>query len=315
MPRVSEFFETKNTKGALGIEIEVEGSNLPPDSSLQPYWHGTHDGSLRGECREYVFNKPLSLKDTAAALQHMQTVFTVNRTTINPSIRCGVHVHVNVNDLTINQLFAFAAAYYVFEELITRWCGTGRQGNLFALRAIDAYSVVDSLHSFFQTRRHAFLSTDEIRYAACNYCSLKKFGSLEFRQLGTPADLSRVYRWAYLLDTLKANSIKYFERPGNVVMDVSGYGYDEFVRRLLPEDLANEFVFCHSDYAECMRRGMRLVQDWAFECPPEDSFTVRTRKSILTDFVPVPQAVEVVGLEEEDEDTDYIYSDDEEENQ
>lgn len=304
MATVSEFFRTKPVKGDLGIEIEVEGQNLPPDEEFTPEWRATNDSSLRGESREYVFAKPLTLVQSQLALAKMQKVFLANKTTLIPSIRTGVHVHINVNDLTINQLFAFAATYYVFEELVTRWCGPGRQGNLFALRLVDAYEVIQNLISFLQSQRAGYLSTNDIRYAACNYCSLHKFGSLEFRQMGTPTDLSKVYRWATLLHTLKTSSVKYFERPANVVMDVSGYGYEAFVRRILPDDLADEFVFSQPDFAACMRRGMRLVQDWAFECPPEDVFQVAKPKPLrkfIFDTPAAPQPVDWSTIDLPDE--------------
>jgi hypothetical protein len=48
---------------------------------------------------------------------------------------------------------------------VTNWCGPGRQGNLFALRAVDAYDIVNRLRTFFMTgNRKAF--NDDMRKRA-----------------------------------------------------------------------------------------------------------------------------------------------------
>lgn len=47
-------------KGDVGIEIEVEGKNLP--KHFEKYWRVEADGSLRGEDNaEYVLEKPSPL--------------------------------------------------------------------------------------------------------------------------------------------------------------------------------------------------------------------------------------------------------------
>lgn len=56
---VIDFYGNKPQEGSYGIEIEVEGVNLP--AVANNVWTTTHDGSLRGESAEYVLKKPLDI--------------------------------------------------------------------------------------------------------------------------------------------------------------------------------------------------------------------------------------------------------------
>lgn len=251
-------------KGFIGVEIEVEGSNLPSPPELNHIWQYTRDGSLRGESLEYVFAKPLSFPDTVNAINALKTAFKDNKGVVNDSMRAGVHVHLNVRRLTLPQLFTICACYYILEELITRSAGSSRQGNMFALRLVDAYEPVYRIATFLRSGNVSQLSSDEIRYAALNLASINKHGSIEFRQMRTPTDFSKVIRWVELLFTLYTNAPKIFSSPLDALTQFSGGGERQFILDLLGEDLANEFILCHKDFESVSRTGARFVQDFAY---------------------------------------------------
>lgn len=265
---VSQVFHTSNAQGAFGVEIEVEGSPLPVPQFTN--WRVEADGSLRGESAEYVLNSPMNLSGVVDALAELRRRFTESETNIHNSIRAGIHIHVNINDLTIPQLFAFLTCYYLVEAPITRKAGHNRSGNLFALRLEDAYGTIPYLTNFLKSGDTSYLgNNNSIRYAACNLSSLGKYGSVEFRQLGTSKDFDvKIKRWCELLGTLRENSL-HFSSLREIIYALSGEGATNFVTSILGRQLADEFVFNEPDYAEKIMEYSRYVQDYVF-CVTED---------------------------------------------
>ena len=96
-----------------GVEFELEGSNLP-DAVLG--WTTTHDGSLREGGIEYVTAKPLELERVLEAIDRMEEA--TKKSKIFNTGYAGTHVHVNVSDLTITQMFSFALLFLALEDVI-----------------------------------------------------------------------------------------------------------------------------------------------------------------------------------------------------
>lgn len=246
-------------KGLFGVEIEVEGVNLPREITG---WTVTEDGSLRGdESFEYVMPRPLDLKGVRNSLNALEEAYAACDSDVVESVRAGVHVHVNVQDFTVKQLFTFATCYYLLEDLLIRWCGEYREGNLFCLRTKDAEYVLFALVDAIQNKNMKYLANENIRYASMNFNSLFKYGSLEFRAMRGTSDLNAIYKWTEILSELRDNFTK-FKDPAEVVMSMSGEGEDLFLRKMLPNNY--ELFIDHPNYALDIRRAARRVQMMAF---------------------------------------------------
>lgn len=239
MTTVREVFGLEPTKGQVGIEIEVEGIDLPgthtPTTRFSRAWNITQDGSLRGESYEYVLKKPLSLKDAEAALQELEKSYKKCKSVVNDSVRAGVHIHINCQELSISQLMTFATVYYSIEELLLMFCNSSRRGNHFCLRAKDAEYQIYLVQKALQARSRSCLSSSNIRYSSINFTSLGKFGSLEFRSLEGTSDLGKVYTWAKILHDLMENS-KQFSNPIEAVESMSQDGYESYLRQVLGDN-------------------------------------------------------------------------------
>src|SRR5690349_22399742 len=146
----------KETKGDIGIEIEVEGNKFPKHAyegydavdpeRIPKQWDYHRDGSLRGEDNaEYVLKKPLKFSEVPKAINDLWQMFSDYGTVLDVSNRTSVHVHLNVQDFYINRLCSFAAMYLSVEDILTGWCGDHRVGNLFCLRAKDTPAIVTEL--------------------------------------------------------------------------------------------------------------------------------------------------------------------------
>lgn len=244
--------------GDVGVEIEVEGDNLPhPDK----YWRREADGSLRGESAEYVLTKPLTLAQLTIALKYLEKAYKDNGSVIHDSVRAGVHVHVNVQKLTIVELFNFITLYLVLEELLVQYCGPTRVGNLFCLRACDADYLIDRLKHALRRGHFRTLVDDNLRYASMNVKSLGSYGSLEFRAMRSTTDFNVLHTWASVLVRLR-EAAKGFADPTDIINGFSEGEAEGFLDRTLGEyaDIFRQY----GDVAGCLTRGMRIAQDVAF---------------------------------------------------
>lgn len=245
------------TKGDVGIEIEVEGHRLP---QMRKYWCNEMDGSLRGESREYVMEKPMSLAEAKAALDELDKAYRDHNTVVHDSVRAGVHVHVNVQALNITQLYNYMTLYLILEEILVKWCGPAREGNLFCLRAGDAEYLMYALREAIENRDFQQLVTDQLRYASMNVKALGTYGSLEFRAMRGTRDLNLIYKWAEVLVHLREEAKK-FTDPTDIINGFSEGEIGYFLERVLGE---HADTFKCEGYERMLKEGMRRAQDLAF---------------------------------------------------
>lgn len=287
------------TKGDVGIEIEVEGENLP---HTDKYWKMEADGSLRNdpESMEYVLAKPSTLEQARIALKYLEVMYKKHNTNVHDSVRAGVHVHINVQDLNIVELYNFMTVYIILEDLLTKYCGEFREGNLFCLRTGDAEFLLHQLAEAARTKRFNRLVTDDLRYASMNVKALGTYGSLEFRAMRGTRDLNTIYKWAEILLNLREVS-KTFTDPTDVVNGFSECEANLFLNRCLGEnaDIFREY----SGWESLITQGVRRAQDVAFSTKwNRFSEEEKVVDSITTNFVgdelrwvaPQPRAVGAV---------------------
>ena len=74
MPKIIDVIPgLKPAKGDIGVEIEVEGSSLPPGTMT---WRRERDASLRGEeSGEYVLNRPVPYEELTEAFNELKKSF------------------------------------------------------------------------------------------------------------------------------------------------------------------------------------------------------------------------------------------------
>ena len=192
------------TPGEVGIEIEVEGRNLPKIQSILPAtWNYHNDGSLRGEDNaEYVLARPLSFSDVPAAVNDLWDKFKKYETVLDDSNRTSVHVHLNVQTFHMNRLCAFAALYFSVEELLTEFCGENRVGNLFCLRAKDAPNIITCFKRLLREEVGPGSIAENFKYGGLNVYAISKFGSLEVRTMRGVSDADSVIQWVSILQRI-----------------------------------------------------------------------------------------------------------------
>ena len=255
---VRNLFHLRKTSGEVGIEIEVEGNKVPLIQS--DYWRSDNDGSLRGNSMEYVLSSPVKRTEVVTALNNLKKHLADYEAQLDISNRCGVHIHLNVQEFTFKQVMTFACLYLMLEEILVKFCGEEREGNLFCLRAKDADYLVTGLRQAMATGSLAHVQSHQYRYASINMTALGKYGSLEFRSMRSTEDFDVISQWVEILLKLKDQSLN-FDTPTQLIEMMSANGADAFVEQILGP--LSELVQC-PDMSMVVMNGVRIAQNIAY---------------------------------------------------
>lgn len=254
-------------KADIGLEIEVEGRRLPHP---EKYWRSDRDGSLRGEeAREYVLSKPCTLEETEKALHYLDLLYKEWGSRVDDTVRAGVHVHINCQKLTMKELYNFFVLYLVLENVLIKYCGEYREGNLFCLRCQDAEYLLYTLIQAAKDRQFVgHFHQDDVRYASMNVKALGDYGSLEFRAMRSTRDLNAILDWVKILLNLREVA-KEFESPVQIIEQVSGLGRGAFIEKCLGPfakffnnvDGVDDLLYEGVQLAQCLAYCVRW-KDW-----------------------------------------------------
>lgn len=230
-------------RGDVGLELEVEGLAALPVVN-EKSWKTKSDDSLRGFAAEYVNNRPIpcdhkklerikyltdKLNDPAVQL-------------IKDSPRTSLHVHVNVTGLSPVQVWNVASAYWLVENLLTKYCGEDtREGNYFCLRLADAEAVMGYIANDLKRTDRPFrsLRTDKIRYMGQNLKAIGDFGSLEYRAMRGTTDPHTIDKWSNELINLR-NKAALFDSPATMLDAYYKIGPEEFSSLLFSPQFISE---------------------------------------------------------------------------
>lgn len=299
-----------NALADVGLELEIEGENLPSAGKLArvsgktsgAMWHTKADGSLRGEALEYVLNTPCKVEEVDDMVNGLYATFKANDTNLLLSNRCSTHVHVNMGGKKVNELTSAIALWTAFEEPLTLWAGEERVNNHFCLGAKDCNGgTVTSWRAFLRTGRQDF--NDNLKYSALNILTLFRFGSIEYRVMNASEDPSRIIDWSKFVFQLTRYAGDQFANPATMAYSMSERGGREIFldiceRAGVSPDFVTGVMDTVPDIGSSVMQGFRRAQpivagfpwhDWYEECQKkyiEDPFGKKTKKkrgAILAD--------------------------------
>lgn len=176
---------------AVGIEVEVE--NLVNFEGLRStVWRTTEDGSLRNGGVEFV-SKPTPANLVKLALNDLYTALKQN---CSFSMRTSIHVHVNAQDMTRDQIKGLIALYTLCEQSLYRFIGRGRDRNIFCLPLYSSTILISGEANFDRNMRRWN------KYFGFNILPLQQYGTVEFRHMAGTIKADQVEQWIDIVTRL-----------------------------------------------------------------------------------------------------------------
>lgn len=204
----------------VGLELEIEGWQW---DRRHPGFTFTEDGSLRNNGIEAV-SLPVRLMHAPGLLRSFFHAFPV--TAENYSDRCSTHVHMNVLDLTFEQLATLCLLYQTIERLLFGFVGQDRDKNIFCVPWSQSgmnYRFVSEMayDAHYVCRRWQ-------KYTALNLQPVTTQGSVEFRHLHGTNDVTLITNWLRILGRMReyavANRLEKVTEAIKSMNTVSNYG-------------------------------------------------------------------------------------------
>lgn len=215
MIRLKDITGNNAKSGDLGIEVEVESKKALPHWESSN-WAVVKENSLRFEGYEFISKSPFKAdEDLINKLDHLVKFLSTKGDMIHDSPRTSVHVHCNVSRFGIPHIYNCVVGFWLFENLLARYCGEDREGNLFCLRLKDAEAVLDYWIADTQNVSPFRSLGDKVRYAGLNTSAIQKYGSLEVRLMRGSLDTALINRWALAMHGL-FQACQQFQHPGDL---------------------------------------------------------------------------------------------------
>lgn len=189
---ISSIPMAKNYDIAVGIEVEMEYFKAIGHGLWDCLWQFKGDGSLRNNGMEAI-----SLPVKGDWIRYALKVLFDSIKHVKFTPRTSIHIHLDVRQLTVKQLITFLLTYLSVESLLYKFVGNDRDKNIYCV-PLYTTTLVNSLVDWVNKSivKHDFSNN---RYAGLNLDSLRKFGTLEFRQLHGTHDTNKIMNWINLI--------------------------------------------------------------------------------------------------------------------
>src|SRR3990167_10439677 len=192
----------KTPKLLVGVEVEVENVLSIDPGLLLCFWDMTEDGSLRNNGREFrTWACPLLYMEPA-----LRQLFYGLNSDIDFSKRCSIHVHIDVRQLTLEQLVGMMLTYTAVENLLFRFASLERRRNIFCVPVTETRLLT----STWSDPINMLMGINQVwqKYSALNMLPIQKFGTIEFRQMPGTANVKQLLIWIDLLSRLRVYAYK-----------------------------------------------------------------------------------------------------------
>jgi len=256
-----------NLEKDVGIEIEVESKSTLPIHPPKGWVH-KEERSLRHYGIEYVTDGTMSA-DSQEKLASIRDLIDYLKNSasllIEDSPRTSVHVHVNVRDYTVLQMWTAAVAYWLLDNVLITYCGEEkRAGNHFCLRLKDAEGVLKYCYRCLSSYKEPFIAlTEDIRYGSQNLSAVVTFGSLEYRGMRGTLHAGIINDWSNVLYSIVSKSRQY-GTPSRLLDEFYRKGATEFVFSVLPTWFASLHILSQSDWKERVEENALLLCELAY---------------------------------------------------
>lgn len=254
------------TGDLFGIELECEGYAVDWDGGddIVRQWEPHRDGSLRnnhGDACEWVFKGPVTYEKSIERVNLLFDYFKRRGSRLVCSNRTSTHVHFNMGDKQAYQVVNMFILFTILEDLLDRYCGEDRRGNLFCLSSRHAEEQVRWVENAC-FKSGAFNFADNNRYCAFNLAALNKFGSVEFRSMRGLDNREDMLAWLEILKEFTNYACYMMKNPVNLIEEISMVTPLGFIKKVFSPKNAMKLTHGIDEYVidASIYEGLRLVQ-------------------------------------------------------
>lgn len=174
-----------------GIDCYYEGYH----HRTTAYWKLVTDQSIDGTGGEIV--SPILMGDEGARQLELVIAALDTIEGISVNVSCGLHVHLDVADLTVNEIQTTYERYADYESQIDMIMPRSRRGN--NSRWCGSITNVKTRVKNVRTKSKAGLANAAGRYYKVNLQSLTRYGTMEFRQHSGTINFDKIINWVSFL--------------------------------------------------------------------------------------------------------------------
>jgi hypothetical protein len=264
-------FYDEGSPRTVKIDRFYKADDLSILPSLDDHWLIVKDGSLRKGC-EFIFDSPKKGQDIIDALFILDEFFNVYRSggdTVECSNRTSIHCHLDVRDLSSNELNNLLMLYVLFERVLFLYVDPSRLKNNYCRPVTDSsfkHTLIDIKsrclkHPLKDTLKAVQIKCD--KYSALNLLPLNTFGTVEFRHhQGTSNLIGEVLDWINIILSFKLLSSRDILSVNELY---SIMGYKHVLRTLFAgTKLSNPEFVNRFDVETAMHKGMTDIKEILF---------------------------------------------------
>lgn len=181
----------------FGVEIELEGlivseANIVLENAGFLTWKAVYDSSVSRGAE--VVSPPLC---GAQGLREVAEVVELLRLAgAKTSPKCGLHVHVDAEDLSAFEMANVVYRYGKFEEEIDWFVPSARRKNEgYFCKSVKNYDFRSLVVSFAVLSKRSVANFQYGRYNKVNLQAYLKHGTIEFRQYGGTLNMNKIGAW------------------------------------------------------------------------------------------------------------------------
>lgn len=174
-----------------GLDVRTEGYN----HTTRPHWKFVSDGSVTGVNAKELVSPVLQGKSGLADFRKACKALRISNAQVNTT--CGVHVHLDANDYSIENFRTLLKNQYLIENQIDKMMPKSRRAN--ANRYCQGFRS-NAQTTFFQKIDNCqtilqLANLFATRYFKLNLQSFQRHGTVEFRQHGASTNFLKIKNW------------------------------------------------------------------------------------------------------------------------
>ena len=192
-----------NSSDFIGLELELENSKSSKlFDFIGEYFEAVQDGSLKYDGIELRFKSALNGSNIINSLNVLDAgIAKFKLAPYTEGNRGSTHIHLNVSNLSVQQLFNIVLMSYFVEPILMDMCHVDRLFSPFSVtsnRTKDQKYILSTI-----AEGHMNFESSGYKYRSIGLSSVFNKGSLEYRMFHASYDTKEILQWINFVQEIK----------------------------------------------------------------------------------------------------------------